>query len=85
MIGFGGSTEELLRQRERHPKAISWVPTAEALRRPIIVVGRNDPVRDIDDALQLVKGFKIQICIESEKELQNSRQRLADRNLSVSP
>ena len=27
-------------------------------------------MRDIDDALQLVKGFKIRICIESEKELQ---------------
>jgi hypothetical protein len=34
------NTEELLRQRERRPKAISWLPTAEALRRPIIVVQR---------------------------------------------
>ena len=64
------SVEELLRQRERRPKAISWLPTAEALRRPIIVVGRNDPVRDIDDALGRVKGFKLRICLESEKELQ---------------
>ena len=64
------NTEELLRQRERRPKAISWLPTAEALRRPIIVVGRNDPVRDVDDALQTVKGFKLRICIEGEKELQ---------------
>ena len=32
------NTEELLRQRERRPKAISWLPTAEALRRPIIVI-----------------------------------------------
>ena len=64
------NAEELLRQRERRPKAISWLPTAEALRRPIIVVGRNDPVRDIDDALQTVKGFKLRICIEGEKELQ---------------
>jgi hypothetical protein len=64
------ATEELLRQRERRPKAISWLPTAEALRRPIIVVGRNDPVRDVDDALRTVKGVRLRICIESEKELQ---------------
>jgi hypothetical protein len=64
------NTEELLRQRERRPKAISWLPTAEALRRPIIVVGRNDPVRDVDNALQTVKGFKVRIYIEAEKELQ---------------
>jgi hypothetical protein len=64
------NTEELLRQRERRPKAISWLPTAKTLRRPIIVVGRNDPVRDVDDALRTVKGFRVRICIESEKELQ---------------
>ena len=64
------NTEELLRQKERRFKTAPWTPTAEALRQPIIVVGRNDPVRDIDDALQIVKGFKIRICIESEKELQ---------------
>ena len=64
------NTEELLRQRERRPKAISWLPTAQALRRPIIVVGRNDPVRDVDDALRTVKGFKLRLCIEGEKELQ---------------
>ena len=66
------NTEELLRQRERHPKAISWVPTAEALRRPIIVVGRNDPVRDIDDALQLVKGFEIQIYMKAKRSFKLS-------------
>jgi hypothetical protein len=54
----------------RRPKAISWLPTAEALRRPIIVVGRNDPVRDVDDALRTLKGFKVRIYIEGEKELQ---------------
>jgi PiT family inorganic phosphate transporter len=64
------NTEELLRQRERRLKAVSWLPTAETLRRPIIVVGRNDPVRDIDDALRTVKGFRLRICNESEKELQ---------------
>jgi hypothetical protein len=64
------NTEELLRQKERRFKTTPWTPTAEALRRPIIVVGRNDPVRDVDDALGAVKGFKLRICIESEKELQ---------------
>ena len=64
------NTEELLRLKERLPKAISWMPTANTLRRPIIVVGRNDPVRDIDDALQTLKGFKVRLCIEGEKELQ---------------
>ena len=42
----------------------------EALNRPIIVVGRNDPVRDIDDALRTVKGFRLSICVEGENELQ---------------
>jgi len=46
------------------------MPTAKTLRRPIIVVGRNDPVRDIDDTLGTLKGFKLRICIEGEKELQ---------------
>src|SRR6476660_7804686 len=64
------NTEELLRQRERRHRAISWLPTAETLRRPIIVVGRNDPVQDVDDALRTVKGVRIRICIEGEKELQ---------------
>jgi hypothetical protein len=64
------NTEELLWQKERRPKTTPWTPTAEALRRPIIVVGRNDPVRDVDDALGTVKGFRLRICIEGEKELQ---------------
>jgi hypothetical protein len=62
--------EELLRKKERRPKTMPWTPTAHALRRPIIVVGRSDPVRDVDNARQRVKGFKIRICIEAEKELQ---------------
>jgi hypothetical protein len=62
--------EELLWQKERRPKTTPWTPTAEALRRPIIVVGRNDPVRDVDDALGTVKGFRLRIYIETEKELQ---------------
>ena len=64
------NTEELLRQKDRLPKAIFWLPTAKTLHRPIIVVGRNDPVRDVDDALRTVKGFRVRICIEGEKELQ---------------
>ena len=64
------NTEELLRQRKRRPKVISWLPTAETLRRPIIVVGRNDLVRDVDDALRTMKGVKLRICIDAEKELQ---------------
>jgi hypothetical protein len=64
------NAEELLRQKERRFKTTPWTPTAEALRRPIIVVGRNDPVRDVDDALGAVKGFRVRICIEGEKELQ---------------
>jgi hypothetical protein len=62
--------EELLRQKQRRFKTTPWTPTAEALRPPIIVVGRNDPVRDVDDALGAVKGFRLRICIEDEKELQ---------------
>ena len=62
--------EELLWQKERRPKTTPWTPTAEALRRPIIVVGRNDPVQDVDDALGRVKGFQVRLCIEAEKELQ---------------
>jgi hypothetical protein len=64
------NAEELVRQKERLPKAVSWLPTAKTLRRPIIVVGRNDPVRDVDDALGTVKGFRLRIYIETEKELQ---------------
>jgi hypothetical protein len=64
------NSEELLRQKERLLKAVSWLPTAKTLRRPIIVVGRNDPVKDVDDALGRVRGFQVRLCIEAEKELQ---------------
>jgi hypothetical protein len=64
------NVEELLRHKERRSKTTPWMPTAEALRRPIIVVGRNDPVRDVDDALRTIKGVKVRIYIEYEKELQ---------------
>jgi hypothetical protein len=61
---------DLLKQEEERRPITPWTPTTEALRRPIIVVGRNGPVRDVDDALRTVKGFTLRICIESEKELQ---------------
>jgi hypothetical protein len=62
--------EELLRKQERRPKLTPWTPTIEALCRPIIVVGLNESVRDIDDALGVIKGFRVRLCIEAEKELQ---------------
>jgi hypothetical protein len=63
-------TDPLKQGKQRRPVAASWKPSAEALRRPIIVVGRNDPVQDVDDALGRVKGFQVRLCIEAEKELQ---------------
>ena len=60
--------EKAARRRER--RISQWKPNAKTLNRPIIVVGRNDPVRDIDDALRTVKGFRLRICVEGEKELQ---------------
>jgi hypothetical protein len=54
----------------RRPPTAHWRPTAETLRRPIIVVGRNAPIRNMDDALGVLKGFRVRICIEAEKELQ---------------
>jgi hypothetical protein len=62
--------EKLSRQEQHKRPVIQWRPTAEALRRPIIVVGRNDQVRGVDEALQTLKGFKLRIYIEGEKELQ---------------
>jgi hypothetical protein len=64
------NAEELVRQKQRRSKAIVWLPTVKTLCRPIIVVGRNDPVQDVDDALGRVKGFQVRLCIEAEKELQ---------------
>jgi hypothetical protein len=55
--------------REKHPPTL-WRPTAKTLRQPIVVVGRNDPIQNTDDAFQSLKGFQIGICIEAEKELQ---------------
>jgi hypothetical protein len=62
--------EELLRQKQHKRPVIQWRPAAEVLRRPIIVVGRNGTTTDIDDALGVLKGFRVRLCIEAEKELQ---------------
>jgi hypothetical protein len=62
--------EELRRQEQHKRPVIQWSPTAKALRRPIVAVGVNDSVRSVDDALRTVKGFKVRIYIEGEKELQ---------------
>jgi hypothetical protein len=61
---------DLMQEGKRRPVAASWKPTGEALRRPIIVVGRNRPVKDTDDALGVLEGFRVRLCIETEKELQ---------------
>jgi hypothetical protein len=64
------NAEELLRQKERRFKTTPWTPTAETLRRPIVVVGRNEPIKNMDDALGVVRGFRVRLCIDAEKELQ---------------
>jgi hypothetical protein len=61
---------DLLKLKKEKRPATPWRPSAKTLRRPIIVVGRSDPVQDLDDALKSLKGFRIRICIDSEKELQ---------------
>jgi len=43
---------------------------AKTLRRPIIVVGRNDPIQNSDDAFQSLKGLRMRTCMEAEKGLQ---------------
>ena len=40
--------EKAARRRER--RISQWKPNAKTLNRPIIVVGRNEPVKDMDDA-----------------------------------
>ena len=53
-------------------KTTPWRSSAEILRRPIIVVGRNGTTTDIDDSLGVQRGFRVRLCIEAEKELQFS-------------
>jgi hypothetical protein len=57
-------------QKKERRTVQTWRPTAKALGRPIIVVGRNDPVPNMDSALGVLKGFRVRLCIEAEKELQ---------------
>ena len=54
----------------RERRITKWNPTAKALNRPIIVVGRNEPVKDMDDALGILKGFRVRLSIDAETELQ---------------
>ena len=60
--------EKAARRRER--RITQWKPNAKALNRPIIVVGRNEQVKDMDDALGILKGFRVRLSIDAEKELQ---------------
>jgi hypothetical protein len=63
-------TNLLKQDGTRRPPMTPWKPTAEALRKPVIVVGRNGPVKDMDDALGVLKGFRVRLCVKAEKELQ---------------
>jgi hypothetical protein len=56
-------------QKERCPTT-TWKPTAETLRRPIIAVWRNESIRDLSDALGEIRGIRVRLCIEGEKQLQ---------------
>ena len=60
--------EKAARRRER--RITQWKPNAKTLNRPIIVVGRNEQVKDMADALGILNGFRVRLCIDTEKELQ---------------
>jgi hypothetical protein len=68
--------KELLdREKKQKCSAQPWKPTPKALRRPIIVVGRNDPVRDLKDALGELReprlaGIRARVFINAQEELQ---------------
>jgi hypothetical protein len=72
-VYWGCNVTELLdREKKRlERKRLSIQrPTPKALRRPIIVVGRNDPVRDLKDALGELPGTRARVFINDQKELQ---------------
>jgi hypothetical protein len=81
-VYWGCNVEELLdREKKRiegKRKAVTaWNPTAKALRRPIIVVGqprsgvaRNEPIRDLKDALGELRGIRARVFINAQEELQ---------------
>jgi hypothetical protein len=69
-VHWGCNVEELLKQQQRLTKPLPWKPTAKALRRPIIVYGRNDPVRSLNDALGIPVGIRARVFINDQEELQ---------------
>ncbi len=56
---------ELLKQ-PRRPAPVRWVPEAKALRRPIIAVGHNDPIRSLDGVLPRTRGFRVHLIFNHE-------------------
>ena len=48
----------------------SLTAAQRSTRALIKTLRRNDPVRDTHDSFQSLRGFKVRICIEGEKELQ---------------
>jgi hypothetical protein len=69
-VYWGCNVEELLKQQQRQTKPLPWRPTAKALRRPIIVYGRNEPVKNIKDALGIPIGLRARVFINDQEELQ---------------
>jgi hypothetical protein len=67
-VYYGVNVEELLKKQKRQFQP--WRPTPRALRRPIIVVGRNEPVRDLKDALGELRGIRARVFINAQEELQ---------------
>jgi hypothetical protein len=57
-------------EQKRERRTSKWNPTAKALNRPITVVGRSDPIKDMADALGVLRGFRVRVGIDAEKELQ---------------
>jgi hypothetical protein len=70
-VYWGCNVQELLdREKKRKQSTQPWKPTPKALRRPIIVVGRNEPVRDLKDALAELRGIRARVFINAQEELQ---------------
>ena len=68
----GCNVEELLDREKKRKRASQqpWNPTPKALRRPIIAVGRNEPVRGLKDALGELRGIRARVFINAQNELQ---------------
>jgi hypothetical protein len=70
-VYYGVNVTALLdNEKKRKQSTQPWKPTAKALRRPIIVVGRNEPVRDLKDALGELRGIRARVFINAQEELQ---------------